>query len=130
MKDDLGNRMKDSYENRTRFMLGRRSYTLMRIDGKAFHTYTKGLDRPFDAGLIYDMDETTKYLCKNIQGAKFGYVQSDEISILITDFDDIASEMWFDGNLQKMCSISASLATAEFNRLRMKRFCIEKYKGL
>jgi tRNA(His) 5'-end guanylyltransferase len=68
-----------------------------------------------------DMDATAAYLCKNIMGAKFAYVQSDEISILITDFDDIGTQAWFDNNLQKMASISASMATAEFNRLRLMR---------
>jgi tRNA(His) guanylyltransferase len=123
MKDALGDRMKDYYEDRTRIKLPRKTYTIIRIDGKAFHTYTKGLNRPFDDGLIEDMDETTAYLCKNIQGVKFGYVQSDEISLLLTDFDDISTDMWFDGNLQKMCSIASSLATAKFNQLRMVRTC-------
>jgi tRNA(His) 5'-end guanylyltransferase len=121
MKDELGDRMKSFYEDRSRILLPRRSYTMLRIDGKAFHTYTKGLKRPFDGGLIEDMNETTEFLCKNIQGAKFGYVQSDEISILLTDYDDITTDAWFDGNLQKMASIAASLATSEFNKLRMWR---------
>lgn len=123
MQDSLGDRMKDFYEDRTRTKLARRTNTIIRIDGKAFHTYTKGLKRPFDAGLIEDMNKTTEYLCQNIQGAKFGYVQSDEISILITDYDDITTHAWFDGNLQKMASIAASLATAKFNQLRMARSC-------
>jgi tRNA(His) 5'-end guanylyltransferase len=118
---DLGTRMKTYYEDRTRIHLPRRTYTLIRIDGKAFHTYTKGLEKPFDDGLIEDMNETTAYLCKSIQGAKIGYVQSDEISILLTDFDDITTHAWFDGNLQKMASIAASLATAKFNQLRSIR---------
>ena len=71
--------------------------------------------------LMEDMDATAAYLCKNIQGAKFAYVQSDEISILITDFDDLGTHAWFDNNLQKMASVSASMATAEFNRLRLMR---------
>jgi len=121
MKDQLGDRMKDFYEDRTRYKLARRTNTIIRIDGKAFHTYTKGLQRPFDAGLMEDMNKTTEYLCQNIQGAKFGYVQSDEISILITDYDDISTHAWFDGNLQKMASIAASLATARFNQLRTVR---------
>ena len=125
MKDQLGDRMKDFYEDRTRHKLARRTNTIIRIDGKAFHTYTKGLNRPFDAGLMEDMNKTTEYLCQNIQGAKFGYVQSDEISILITDYDDISTHAWFDGNLQKMASIAASLATAEFNRLRLARILYE-----
>lgn len=116
--DSLGDRIKENYENRSKFYLTRRSYTIIRIDGKSFHTYTKGLKRPFDDVLINDMNETACYICENIQGAQFAYVQSDEISILITDFSDIKSEAWFDYNLQKMCSISASLATAKFNQLR------------
>jgi tRNA(His) guanylyltransferase len=122
MKDQLGDRMKDFYEDRTRYKLTRRTNTIIRVDGKAFSNYTKGLQRPFDAGLIEDMNKTTEYLCQNIQGAKFGYVQSDEISILITDYDDITTHAWFDGNLQKMTSIAASLATAKFNQLRMMGF--------
>jgi tRNA(His) 5'-end guanylyltransferase len=121
MKDNIGDRMKSFYEDRTRYQLTRRTNTIIRIDGKAFHTYTKGLQRPFDQGLMEDMNKTTEYLCQNIQGAKFGYVQSDEISILITDYDDIDTHAWFDANLQKMASIAASLATAEFNRLRLIR---------
>lgn len=122
MKNDaLGDRMKEFYEDRTRIKLPRRTFTIIRIDGKAFHTYTKGLQRPFDDGLIEDMNATTAYLCKNIQGAKFGYVQSDEISLVLTDFDDLGTHAWFDNNLQKMVSVAASMATAEFNRLRMMR---------
>jgi len=121
MKDELGDRIKTYYENRTRTFLPRRTYTIIRIDGKAFHTYTKGLTRPFDDGLINDMDEMACYLCKNIQGAKFAFVQSDEISILLTDFDKIGTDAWFDGNIQKMASIAASMATSKFNHLRLLR---------
>jgi tRNA(His) guanylyltransferase len=113
--------MKAYYEDRMRIFLPRRTYTIIRVDGKAFHTYTKGLKEPFDEGLAEDMDLTACYLCKNIQGAKFAFVQSDEISILLTDFDKIDTDAWFDGNIQKMASIAAGLATAEFNRLRLRR---------
>ena len=119
--DELGKRMKSFYEERTRLFLPRRTYTVIRIDGKAFHTYTKGLERPFDAGLIDDMDQTAIYLCSKIQGAKLAYVQSDEISIILTDFDKIGTDAWFDGNIQKIASISASMATSKFNQLRMVR---------
>jgi tRNA(His) 5'-end guanylyltransferase len=130
MKDELGDRMKSYYEDRTRNFLPRRTFTIIRIDGKAFHTYTRGLNRPFDEGLIDDMNQTTKYLCENIQGAKFGYVQSDEISLVLTDFEKITTDAWFNGNIQKMASISASMATAKFNELRMLRFINEvKEKG-
>ena len=121
MKDSLGDRMKTSYEDRSRYLLPRRSYTIFRIDGKAFHTYTRGLEKPFDNDLIEDMDATAAYLCKNIMGAKLAYVQSDEISVVVTDFESITTQAWFDNNLQKMVSVSASLATGKFNELRFKR---------
>jgi tRNA(His) 5'-end guanylyltransferase len=121
MKDPIGDRIKSFYEDRTRFKLTRRTNTVIRVDGKAFKNYTKGLQRPFDQGLMEDMDKTAEYLCQNIQGAKFASVHSDEISILITDYDDIDTHAWFDGNLQKMTSIAASLATAKFNQLRIMR---------
>lgn len=120
-KDNLGERMK-GYENVNRNYLIPRSYTIIRIDGKAFHTYTKGMQRPFDMDFIDDMDKTAKYLCSKIMGAKFAFVQSDEISILLTDFDTLETQGWFDGNIQKVVSVSASMATAKFNQLRMKRW--------
>lgn len=70
MKSSLGDRMKEYYEKRTRSFLPRRTYTIIRIDGKAFHTYTRGLDSPFDDKFVIDMDITASYLCNNIQGAK------------------------------------------------------------
>lgn len=123
-KDSLGDRMKEFYENRTRNFLPRRTYTIIRVDGKAFHSYTRGLIRPFDEKLINDMDETACYMCKNIQGAKFAFVQSDEISILLTDFEGLTTDAWFDGNIQKMVSVSASLATAKFNELRPNKIAL------
>jgi tRNA(His) guanylyltransferase len=117
--DSLATRIKRQYEDRFRHYLPRRSYTIIRIDGKAFHTYTANLVKPFDTTFTMNMMETAKYLCKNIQGAEFAYVFSDEISILLTDFKEITTEAWFDNNLQKMCSVSASMATAYFNYLRL-----------
>lgn len=116
MSDALGNRMKENYENRTRYHLPRRTYTIIRLDGKAFHTFTKKLKRPYDLDFMKVMDLTAADLCKEIQGAKFAYVQSDEISILITDFETIKKDSWFDGNIQKIVSVSASVATASFNK--------------
>lgn len=114
-------RMKANYESRSKTFLTRRTPVIIRLDGKAFHTYTKGLNKPFDEGLIADMEATTKYLCENIQGVKLGYCQSDEISLLLTDYDDLQTQAWFDYNVQKMTSISASMATANFNQLRLER---------
>lgn len=117
-KDELGTRMKENYELRSRSLLPRRTNTIIRLDGKAFHTYTRGLDKPFDYQLMDDMIEVTKFLCKEIQGCKIGYTQSDEISLVLTDYDSLNTSAWFDGQVQKICSVSASLATAKFNELR------------
>ena len=114
-------RIKENYESRSRILLTRRTPVIIRLDGKAFHTYTRSLNKPFDEGLIEDMQRTAAYLCENIQNVKCAYVQSDEISLLLTDYDNLQSESWFDYNIQKMTSISASLATAKFNQLRLLR---------
>lgn len=121
MKDDLGERIKRNYENRTRFFLPRRTYTIIRLDGKAFHSYTKQLKKPFDHDLSNDLDSAVMAILPEIQGAQFAYVQSDEISILLTDFAKPGTSAWFDGNIQKISSVSASLMTAEFNKLRILR---------
>lgn len=119
-------RMKNYYEAATRYFLTRRVPVIIRIDGKAFHTYTKGLQTPFDADFIEDMNQTAIFLCENIQGAKCAHVHSDEISILVTDYDTTLTDAWFGYNLQKMCSISASLATSKFNYLRISRdYCYD-----
>lgn len=119
-RNDLGDRMKQSYEDRTRYLLPRRTYTIIRVDGKAFHTYTRGAVKPFDFKLMDIMDQTAKFLCEEIQGAQFAYIQSDEISILVTDFDKITTSAWFDGNIQKIVSVSASLATGKFNEFKFR----------
>jgi tRNA(His) guanylyltransferase len=116
MKDNLGSRMK-TYESVSKSFLMRRTPVIIRIDGKAFHTLTKGFQRPFDDILMEAMQETTKYLCANIQGCKMGYTQSDEISLLLTDYETLNTCSWFDSNVQKMASISASMATLAFNKI-------------
>ena len=116
MKDDLGKRMKENYEMRTRVFLPRRTYTIIRLDGKAFHTFTKGMNRPYDKDFMDIMNFTTIKLCEEIQGVKLAYTQSDEISLLLCDFDKITTDAWFDGNIQKIVSVSASIATGYFNQ--------------
>lgn len=118
VRDALGTRMKEQYEQRARLLLPRRTYTVLRLDGKAFHSYTRGLDRPYDQQLMDDLADTARFLCEEIQGACFAYCQSDEISLLLTDFGSSKTQAWFDGNAQKMVSISASLCTAKFNEQR------------
>lgn len=115
-KDNLGDRMK-AYENVERRYLTRRMPTLIRLDGKAFHSFTKGFQKPFDMVLMETMWETAKFLCENIMGCKLGYTQSDEIQLLLIDYENIGTEAWFDKNIQKMASVSASMATLAFNKV-------------
>lgn len=116
VNDELGKRMKEFYEARSRTYLPRRTPVAIRIDGKAFHTFTRGFQKPFDEILGNSMVRTMEYLCKNIQGCVFGYTQSDEITLLLIDYKQLNSEAWFDYQTQKMCSIAASMATMAFNR--------------
>lgn len=113
--DSLGNRMK-GYEEVSSVKLTKRTPVIIRIDGRAFHTLTRGMKRPFDDSLIHCMTETTRLLVKNIEGCEFGYTQSDEISLLLTDYKRINTQSWFDNKVQKICSIAASMATAFFNK--------------
>lgn len=113
-KDNLGDRMKN-YENVSRHSLIRRMPVILRLDGKAFHTWTVGLNRPYDTNMMSWMSSTLQYLVDEIQGAVFGYTQSDEISILLRDYDKLNSDAWFSNGLQKMVSVAASMATAHFN---------------
>ena len=116
MKDNLGNRMKEYYENKTRYYLTRRIPVIMRLDGKAFHTLTRKISA-FNEIFQYSMIGAAQFLIQEIQGAKCAYVQSDEISILITDFDKLTTDSWFGYNIQKMVSVSASMASVMFTRL-------------
>jgi len=114
-KSNFGDRMK-KYENAFRICLPIRMPLIIRLDGCAFHTYTAKFEKPFDARLISAMQETCIYLCKEIMGCKLAYWQSDEISLLLTDYNQLNSQAWFDKNIQKITSVSASMATAIFNR--------------
>lgn len=114
--DDLGVRMKTFYEQIPKTKLMRRCPVAIRIDGKAFHTFTRGFQKPFDEVLIKSMQETMKYLCENIQGCVLGYTQSDEITLILVDYKKLTSSAWFDYEVQKICSIAASMATMAFNK--------------
>jgi len=121
MSDKFGNRMK-GYEDAYRTKLPKRMPVIIRIDGKAFHTYTKGMQKPFDTDLTNAMWETCKFLAQNVMGCKLVYTQSDEISLLLTNYDKLTTESWFDNNLQKIVSVSASLATAKFNEVMREKY--------
>ena len=114
-KDALGDRMK-GYENITRNYLTRRVPAIIRLDGKAFHTFTRGMVKPFDSVMTQAMQQTMKYLCENIQGCVLGYTQSDEITLVLTDYATIKTDAWFGYNIQKMVSVAASMATLAFDR--------------
>lgn len=114
--DELGRRMKENYEKISQTKLMRRTPVAIRIDGKSFHSWARGFKRPFDDVLIKSMQETMKYLCENIQGCVLGYTQSDEITLILQDYKALNTEAWFDYKVQKMCSVSASMATMAFNK--------------
>ena len=119
--DSIGDRMKSNYENRQRFYLTRRTPVIIRIDGKCFHSFTKkmGMKKPFDETLRYSMIDATHKLISEMSGAKCAYLQSDEVSILTTDYDTLNTSAWFDYNIQKIVSVSASIFTSAFNYLAL-----------
>lgn len=124
VNDELGKRMKSFYEQVFTYRLARRMPVIIRLDGKAFHSFTKGFKKPFDDILIQTMQDTTKYLCENIQNCVLGYTQSDEISLLLIDYKKLNSEAWFDNEVQKMSSVSASMATLAFNKFLEKNIYV------
>lgn len=113
MIDPLGDRMK-KYEDAYRMHLSPRMPVIIRVDGKAFHTLTRGCERPFDVNLGACMDSTATALLDEVQGARFAYVQSDEISLFLCNYNTFQSQSWFDNNIQKMVSISAAVAATNF----------------
>jgi len=113
-KDSLGNRMKD-YENVSRNYLTKRTPVIVRVDGRAFHTLTRKCEKPFDGRLIKSMVAAATRVAQDMQGFKLAYVQSDEASFLITDYDDVNTQGWFDYNLSKIISLSSSIMSVEFN---------------
>ena len=120
-RSDLGQRMKRNYEEVAKTKLYRRTPVIVRVDGRSFHTFTRGFKRPFDEVLVKSMQDTMKYLCENVQGAKLGYCQSDEISLLLIDYDTFDTQPFFDDEIQKICSITASMATLAFNKSFMSQ---------
>lgn len=111
MFDSLGDRMK-GYERAARSVLPQRMPVIIRVDGKAFHTWTRKLQRPFDTGFMVDMDTVAVRLCEDIQGARLAYIQSDEISLLLHNYTRLETQPWFENGTQKMVSVAASIAAA------------------
>jgi tRNA(His) 5'-end guanylyltransferase len=122
---DIGDRMK-GYEQVSSFTLPRRIPVLVRIDGRAFHTITrKRFGKGWSMEFVEQMIQTAKTVMNDIQGCKFCYCQSDEISFLLTDYETIKTEAWFGYNIGKIISISASLASAVFSNLYGKPVCFD-----
>lgn len=123
-KSNLGSRMK-SYEAVTQSKLMRRTPVVVRVDGKAFHTFVKKhfdmyndpslIGGPYSMSLHNMMTSTATSMCQFSQNATFAYTQSDEISILFRDWDKHETQQWFDGKIQKICSVSSSMASSFFN---------------
>ena len=118
-RSDLAERMK-GYEKRNRYYLQRRMPVILRLDMRAGHSFTKGFERPFDEIFIKSMQDTAKYLCENIQNCKLSYQQSDEITLLLVDYDKLNTDCFFDYRVDKLCSIAASMATMAFNNIFSK----------
>lgn len=113
---NLGDRMKNNYEQPARHYLIRRMPVIIRVDGRAFHTFTRGFHKPFDQRMIDAMVMAASCVFSEAQGCKLAYVQSDEASFVLTDYDELTTEAWFDYNKSKLESISASIMTAAFAR--------------
>ena len=119
---NLHERMKQ-YEAVSQTYLMRRTPVIIRLDGVAFHTFTKDFDKPLDEVLGCAMRATTRYLVNNIQGCVLGYTQSDEISLVLQDYKKLDTDAWFGYNVQKLVSVSAKMATDHFHRAFYKATC-------
>lgn len=113
---NIGERMK-RYEQSIGNQLVPRCPAIIRCDGRTFHSFTRGMDTPWDEDLLRLMQSTAHALCEDISSARFAYGQSDEISILLVDYESLNTEQWFGGKVQKIVSVAASIATATFNKL-------------
>ena len=110
----LGNRIKE-YEKVSYHLALKRMPLIIRVDGKSFHTFTKEMQKPFDPHLIDSMIYAAKQVAKEMQGFKVAYIQSDEVTFCLTDYDTLETQGWFNYELPKIISISASMMTLYFN---------------
>ena len=113
-KDQLGDRMK-RYEARAASSLVPKVPMLLRLDGRAFHTLTHGLAKPYDLTLGRCMEAAARAVCEDVSGARLAFIQSDEVSVLVIDYQTPTTQGWFDYAVQKVVSVAASVATGAFN---------------
>lgn len=111
----LGDRMKQNYESVTNYSLVKRMPVIVRVDGKCFHQITKECEKPFDEHFITCMYLAADTLAREMQGFKLAYIQSDEASFLLTDYDNLQTQGWFNYELRKIISVSAAIMSAEFS---------------
>lgn len=114
---EIENRMKEFYENVPHTRLMRRCPVALRMDGKAFKHFTENFKKPYDRLFRDTMQETMLNLCQSIQGCVFGYTQSDEITLILVDYETFSQEAWFNYEIQKMVSTAASMTTMYFNKI-------------
>lgn len=115
MTSSIGDRIK-AYERASNYQLVPRSCLFVRVDGRAFHTFTRGCEKPFDSMIMRAMTTAAMFTADEMQGFKIAYIQSDEATFMMTDFDSHETQGWFNYELNKVVSLSASIFTAYFNR--------------
>jgi tRNA(His) 5'-end guanylyltransferase len=115
--DSLGDRMK-GYERVSSTTLPCRLPVIVRVDGRAFHSATRGLDKPFDLDLVEAMNRTTVQVCAQVSGTQLAYIQSDEVSFLIHGYKTIETQPYFSNVTQKVVSVIASEFTAHFAEVK------------
>ncbi len=108
----LSYRMRKYYRDPYDIQFTHRMPVIVQIDGKAFHTYTRGMDKPFDDGLIKTLTSLALFLCQHIPTVQIAYGQSDEISLLLHSYKRHESQPFFDNRVQKLVSVIAGEASA------------------
>lgn len=112
------------YQSLADYKLSPGTYIILHLDGRAFSSFTRGMRRPFDNDFIEAMNETLKTLCAEVSNCKFGYTQSDEMTLVLYDWNvdkEEPSDMWLHNRICKMCSISASIASVKFYEILLKK---------
>jgi tRNA(His) 5'-end guanylyltransferase len=113
--DSLGDRIK-AYERAFDYKLPPNQPVIIRVDGRSFHTFLRGVDKPFDEPFIDCMRYAMRMVAGDMSGFKLAYHQSDEVTFLITDYDTHTTEGWFGYELNKLLSITASEFGGYFNK--------------
>lgn len=141
-EDSIGDRMKlyeKEFQSSEIGFVDSNKPIIVRLDGKAFHTWTKKtfkkplyktgetcFKKPFDEILSKAFQLATIKTCKEIQQTTFAYSQSDEVTFILSGWEKPDSQVYFDGKIQKIVSVIASVFTAHFNHI-FEVFGIKKF---